>query len=185
MTCQPNGCPHFLCFFFIPLFLKLIVACRLYVIYVRENNYSNVYVMITWLVWITWTSLSTIQERPLNLITDPLIRLTPSLQLVIDMVPYSKGPRSTSIWHRSDAKVSDRCLIYVDPMVFSSCKAGCLFCLTWVKVSDQCCDRWKKTLQQQSEICGSCLMQLLSCQVTLDISRSPFDFQWGSRKYPG
>ena len=23
-----------------------------------------------------------------------------------------------------------------------------------------------------------------SCQVTLDISRSPMDFQWGSRKYP-
>ena len=24
-----------------------------------------------------------------------------------------------------------------------------------------------------------------SCHVTLDISRSPIDFQWGSRKYPG
>ena len=24
-----------------------------------------------------------------------------------------------------------------------------------------------------------------SCQVTLDISRSPIDFQWGSWKYPG
>ena len=24
-----------------------------------------------------------------------------------------------------------------------------------------------------------------TCQVTLDISGSPIDFQWGSRKYPG
>ena len=32
----------FLLLFFNSLFLKLIVACRLYIIYVREDNYSNV-----------------------------------------------------------------------------------------------------------------------------------------------
>ena len=36
MTSQHNGCPHFLVLFLIPFFLKLIVACRLCVIYVRE-----------------------------------------------------------------------------------------------------------------------------------------------------
>ena len=43
MICQLNGCPHFfVVFFFIPFFLKLIVASRLCVIYVREDNNSNV-----------------------------------------------------------------------------------------------------------------------------------------------
>ena len=36
-------------------------------------------------------------------------------------------------------------------------------------------------------ICVSlaCISTTHSCQVTLDISRSPIDFQWGSWKYPG
>ena len=42
MTSKLNGCPYFLFFFLIPYFFKLIVACRLYVIYVREDNDSNV-----------------------------------------------------------------------------------------------------------------------------------------------
>ena len=32
---------------------------------------------------------------------------------------------------------------------------------------------------------GRKFTKLHTCQVTLDISRSPIDFQWGSRKYPG
>ena len=42
MICQLNGCPHFfVVLFLIPFFLKLIVACRLCVIYVKEDNDSN------------------------------------------------------------------------------------------------------------------------------------------------
>ena len=42
MTSQFDGYLHFLCLFFIPFFIKLIVACRLHVIYVREDNDTNV-----------------------------------------------------------------------------------------------------------------------------------------------
>ena len=51
------------------VYLKLFVACRLCVIYVREDNDFNVLAMITRLVWTTWTWLSAVPERPLNLIT--------------------------------------------------------------------------------------------------------------------
>ena len=63
-----------LCFLFIlwVFFFKLIVACKLHLIYVRGYNDSNVLVMLPWLIWITWSSLSTIQEWPLNLITHSL-----------------------------------------------------------------------------------------------------------------
>ena len=37
MMCQLNGCRHII----IIVFLKLIVACRLCIIYVREDNDSN------------------------------------------------------------------------------------------------------------------------------------------------
>ena len=36
MTSPLDGCPHFLCLLFI--FLRLIVTCRLCIIYVREDN---------------------------------------------------------------------------------------------------------------------------------------------------
>ena len=52
-----------------PFYLKLIVACRLHVIYVRKDIDSNVQAMI---MWITWTLLSASRERPLNLITNSL-----------------------------------------------------------------------------------------------------------------
>ena len=39
MTSQLDGCPHF---FLVPFYLKLIVACMLRVIYVREDNDSDV-----------------------------------------------------------------------------------------------------------------------------------------------
>ena len=57
----------FLCLFFIHIFLKLIVTCRLYVIYVREDNDSNVYVMIAWLLWTIWIQIPTVPRRLLNL----------------------------------------------------------------------------------------------------------------------
>ena len=53
----------------IPIFrlVKLIVTSRLWVIYVREDNYSNVQARITQLIWTAWTLLSAARERPLNL----------------------------------------------------------------------------------------------------------------------
>ena len=63
----------FCCSFFIPFFFKLIVACRLCVIYVSENNDSNVQAMITRLLWTTWTSLSAVRERPLKLTHSPML----------------------------------------------------------------------------------------------------------------
>ena len=50
----------------ITFFVKLIAACRLYAIYVRKDHDSNVWVMVARLVWITWTSLFAIWERPLT-----------------------------------------------------------------------------------------------------------------------
>ena len=64
MTSQLNGCPHFFVFFFlISFFLK----CRLCVIYVREDNDSNVLVMITRLVWTIWTSISAVPKKAVEL----------------------------------------------------------------------------------------------------------------------
>ena len=34
-----------------------------------EDNDFNLWVMVTWLIWITWTSISAVGERPINLIT--------------------------------------------------------------------------------------------------------------------
>ena len=42
MRCQLNGCPHFLCFFFIYLFFKLIVACVICVMCLCEDNDLNI-----------------------------------------------------------------------------------------------------------------------------------------------
>ena len=63
MTSPLNRCPHFLGFFFNIIFLKVIVACMLCVIYVREGNYSNVYVMMTQLVWTICTLTSAVPKR--------------------------------------------------------------------------------------------------------------------------
>ena len=40
-----------------------------------EDNDFNVQAMITRLMWTIWTSLSTVRERPLNLITHSLTQL--------------------------------------------------------------------------------------------------------------
>ena len=37
------------------------------VIYVREDNDSDVKVMITWLVWSTWTPLSAVAKKVIKL----------------------------------------------------------------------------------------------------------------------
>ena len=43
MKNQFNGCPHFSCSLSF-IFIKLIVICRLWVIYVRVDNDSSVYI---------------------------------------------------------------------------------------------------------------------------------------------
>ena len=55
----------FLFLYYSLFFLKLIVACRLCVIYVREDDNSYVYVMITWFIWILWTLLSAVRKERL------------------------------------------------------------------------------------------------------------------------
>ena len=40
--CQINGALTFFIYYFNCFFLRLIITCRLWVIYVREDNYSNV-----------------------------------------------------------------------------------------------------------------------------------------------
>ena len=42
MICQLNGALTFYCSFLVIFFLKLIVACRMCVIYVREDDDSDV-----------------------------------------------------------------------------------------------------------------------------------------------
>ena len=54
------------CFLF-PSFLKLIVAFRLGVIYVREDNDFNVLAMITRLVWNIWISMSAVLKKAVKL----------------------------------------------------------------------------------------------------------------------
>ena len=61
------GALTFLWVSFHSFFLKLIVTCRLCVIYVSEDNNSNVRVTIIRLLWITWTSMSDFREKPSKL----------------------------------------------------------------------------------------------------------------------
>ena len=63
------GALIFCCSFLIYFFLKLIVACRLCVIYVREDNDSNVWAMITQMLVIDcnlaiWQEIFTIYKSP-------------------------------------------------------------------------------------------------------------------------
>ena len=53
-------------------FYNLIGTCRLWIIYARNDTYSNVSVMITRLIWIICTSMSAVRER--NLITQSLLQ---------------------------------------------------------------------------------------------------------------
>ena len=77
---------------------KLIVVCRLCVIYVREGNDSNVQAMITRLIWTTWTSLSAVRERLLNLITHLLnenVRI--SIKISLKFVPLGSDNNITAL----------------------------------------------------------------------------------------
>ena len=60
MITQHNGCTHFFVFNFSILFLALIVACILCVIYVREDNDSNRLRLHNYIciIWAIWSSLS-------------------------------------------------------------------------------------------------------------------------------
>ena len=53
--------------------------CRLWVIYVREYNYSNVKVMITQLIWTIWTLMSSVPQKAdkLNLSLFSLLSVLP------------------------------------------------------------------------------------------------------------
>ena len=53
----------FFVYYFNCFFLRLIIICRLWVIYVRENNDSNVQVMITRLMWTIWTPMSSVLKK--------------------------------------------------------------------------------------------------------------------------
>ena len=54
--------------------VTVMVNCNLYIVcfYVREDNDSNWYLMIARGVWTTWTPMSAVPKRPLNLITHSL-----------------------------------------------------------------------------------------------------------------
>ena len=65
----------FLVSFLISFFLKLTVAFRWCVIYVREDDDSNVKAMVTRLIWTTWTLMSTVPKKA--------VKLNHSLTLVI------------------------------------------------------------------------------------------------------
>ena len=64
MICQLNWCPHFfVVLFLIPFFLKSVVACKSCVIYVRDDDDSSVWAVITRLIWTIWTSLSAVPRK--------------------------------------------------------------------------------------------------------------------------
>ena len=44
-------------------FRRLIITCRLWAIYVREDNYSNVYVMIKRIIWTIWSPMSSVLKK--------------------------------------------------------------------------------------------------------------------------
>ena len=62
MTSQINGCPHFFVFLLYNFCLKLIVTYSLCVLYVREDNDTNVYAMITGGLLLQYVAL--FQSRP-------------------------------------------------------------------------------------------------------------------------
>ena len=63
MICQINGALTFFVYHFDCFFLRLIITCRLWVIYVREDNHSNVWVMITQLILAIWTLMSSVPQK--------------------------------------------------------------------------------------------------------------------------
>ena len=88
-----------LCFFSWFYFLTLIATCTLCVIYVREDDNSNVQVMITWLIWLTWTSLSAARSPKKAIkLNHPL---TYSLATVICALHGQKYAALRLAWYRT------------------------------------------------------------------------------------
>ena len=63
-------------FFYLLFIFKLIATYIFRVIHVREDNVSNVYAVVTRIIWITWIQMSIVRERPLNITTHSLTPLT-------------------------------------------------------------------------------------------------------------
>ena len=63
MICQINGDLTFFIYHFTCFFLRLIITCRLWVIVMGEDNYSNVWVMIKRLIWTICTPMSSVPKK--------------------------------------------------------------------------------------------------------------------------
>ena len=102
MTSQLNGCPHFLFNFY------SFLTCKLCVINMRKNNDSNVHVVITQLIWTTWTSMSDVWKRLLNLIALSLIVLLP-----VNSSPPGQNGRHFADTIFSCTFVNEKCSILI------------------------------------------------------------------------
>ena len=67
MICQINGALTFFVYNLNCFFLRLIITCGLWIIYVREDNYSIVQVMIKRLIWTIWTLMSSVLKKAVKL----------------------------------------------------------------------------------------------------------------------
>ena len=74
------------------------MACRLCVIYVREDSYSNIQAVITQFIWTTWTSLSAVQERPLTHWGRVTHICVSKLTIIASDNGLSPGRRQAIIW---------------------------------------------------------------------------------------
>ena len=76
-----------------------IVTCRLCVIYVREGNDYNIYILITQLVWTTWTPLSSVPKKLLNLITHSPLGGKAEYSEITGSIPLLLGLYSLKRYH--------------------------------------------------------------------------------------
>ena len=80
------------------------------------------------LIWITWTSLSAIQERPLNLITHSLTRAGPQFSIKISSYQYRKshcGDKTvvgSSYLHNRISYAGKTSLYWIRPRTSFHCK---------------------------------------------------------------
>ena len=88
-----------------------IITCRLWVFYVREDNYSNVLVMITWLIWTIWTPVSSVPKKAdkLNLSLDE--RMPPHI-----LTRWDRMTHNASINKPSLVQIMACCLVSVKPL---------------------------------------------------------------------
>ena len=88
----------------------MIVASRLCVIYVREDNDSSVQAMITRLIWTTWTLLSAVRERLLNSLARSLAHsLARSLTHSLTHPPTSYSVMSVYGQSRNQGQFQEMC----------------------------------------------------------------------------